>query len=101
MLTYTRNARLRIILSFLLAVQVVLVDIELIADVLQQVCVLHQIVDPLEAMRLCKGSGILHRDVDLQVSQVRAAEPLDYVQLVRMRNALPREPSFIVEADGV
>src|ERR1700688_2098902 len=84
--------------SSLPANQVVLIDIELIADVLQKICILHQIENSLKTVRLGEGPGILQRDVNLQVSQVRTAKALDYVQLIGMRRA-STQPGFIVEVD--
>src|SRR5262245_2708417 len=85
----------------LLPYQVILIDIELIADVFVDFPVWKEDETSLECVRSGEGFGILQRALHLDMPEFGTAVPLDDMQLIAVRRALTAEPGFVVESDRV
>lgn len=62
---------------------------------------LREFGDALLRPRFDQNSGVIHRDLDLHVAEIRAMIPLDDVQLVGMRMSLDIQPHARIEADAI
>src|ERR1035441_5323633 len=87
--------------SFLLADQMVRVDIELVAHVLVNFPVRKQRVSTVERMGLSESLGVVQSNIDAKVPQIRALVALGNMQLIAVRHPLPVQPGLIVEPYGI
>src|SRR5262245_35076367 len=72
------------------------------ADVFHELDILsHPARGELQLHRLRVGAGIVEREVVDERPEVRAREPLDGVELLRVRGTAAVEPELVVVADGI